>query len=51
MKQDRLNHLMILNIYKELANELDLPAVANEFISDSDHRKNFLDHFKLYTCC
>ncbi|NKC02343.1 MAG: hypothetical protein GKR90_28105 [Pseudomonadales bacterium] len=32
MKQDRLNHLMILNIYKELANELDLAAVANAIL-------------------
>ena len=45
MKQDRLNHLMILNIYKELANELDLAAVANEFISGSDHRKNLFGSF------
>ncbi len=43
MKQDCINHPMILNIYKEIANELDLAAVANEFISGSDHRKCFLD--------
>ncbi len=41
MKQDRLNHLMILNIFKELTKKLDLVKVANEFISGSEHRKNF----------
>ena len=44
MKQDCLNHPMILNIYKEIVNELDFAAVANEFISGSYHRKRvFLD--------
>jgi len=45
MKQDRLNHLMILNIYKELTKKLDLVKVANEFISGSEHRKNFFGSF------
>ena len=32
MSQPRLNHVMVLSIYKELLNELDLYAVANEFV-------------------
>jgi len=37
--QERLNHVMVLNIYKEELDKLDLIAVANEFVSDSEHRK------------
>ncbi len=45
IKQDRLNHLMILNIYKELTKKLDLVKVANEFISGSEHRKKIFESF------
>jgi len=36
MSQPRLNHVMVLSIYKELLDELDLYAVANEFIGSSE---------------
>ena len=36
--QPRLNHMMALSIYKELVNELDLYAVANDFVHSSKHR-------------
>ena len=40
MSQERLNHVMILNIHKEIAMEkLDLKEVANEFVSKHDGRK------------
>jgi len=40
MRQERLNHAVVLNIYKEELEKLDLIAVANEFVSDSEHRKS-----------
>jgi len=42
MWQERL---MVLNIYKEQLDKLDLVAVANEFVSDSEHRKRFFGTF------
>ena len=38
MSQPRLNLVMVLSIYKELLNELDLYAVANEFVGSSEYR-------------
>jgi len=35
--QRRLNHVMVLSIYKELLDELDLYAVANEFVGSSEY--------------
>jgi len=45
MSQVRLNHVMGLNIYKEELDKLDLVAVADEFVSDSDHHKRFFGTF------
>ena len=39
---------MTLNVYKEQTKELDLVAVANEFVSGRDHRMNVLEHFNNY---
>ena len=38
MKQGRFNHLMILHIYKDLTDSLDLIQVANDFVFVSEHR-------------
>ena len=38
MAQSRLNHLMILNIYQEDVDSLDIDTIANEFIRGSEHR-------------
>ena len=38
MGQSRLNHLMILNTYKELLDNMDLVSVANEFAQANDRR-------------
>ena len=38
MSQPRLNHVMVLSIYKELLNVLDLYAVGNEFVGSSKQR-------------
>ena len=38
MLQDRLNHLMFLNIHKDLLNDLSLKTVASEFVRGNEHR-------------
>ena len=43
--QERLNHVMLLNIYKEQLDKLDLVAIANEFVGESDHRKRCFGTF------
>jgi hypothetical protein len=45
MGQSRLNHTMLLNIYKEQLDMLDLTVVANEFVSGSEHRLRFFGKF------
>ena len=45
MGQARLNHLMILHIYKEKLDDLDLISVANQFVSGSKHRFDFFGKF------
>ena len=39
MKQEKLNHLIILYAYKERLENLDLNEMANEFISKNDSRR------------
>ena len=39
MSQQRLNHLMLLHVHKNLTDSLNLVDVANDFIAGSDHRK------------
>ena len=39
MKQDRLNHLMLIHVHKDKADELDFKQLINEFIH-SEHRLN-----------
>ena len=45
MSQPRLNHAMVLNIYKELVDELDLCAVATEFVDSNEHRLRLFGSF------
>ena len=45
MGQVRLNHLMILSIYIELLDELDLGMIANEFVRESEHRQRVFGNF------
>ena len=40
MCQNRLNHIMLLNIHFEEAEKLSLAAVANTFASKRDRRRN-----------
>ena len=37
MTQPRLNHLMILNVYKELLDNMDLKDIANQFVQGNEH--------------
>ena len=38
MGQARLNHLMVLSIYKEMLDGIDLHTTANNFVQGSEHR-------------
>ena len=38
MKQSRLNHLMVLHVHRELTENLDLIACANDFVASNKHR-------------
>ena len=38
MNQDRLTHLMVLHIHKELTDKLDLITIANDFVAGDTHR-------------
>ena len=43
--QARLNHLMLLNIYIEKLDGLDLKVIANEFVRESEHRQRLFGTF------
>ena len=45
MTQQRLNNLMILHVHKEQTDGLILKDVANEFVGNSQHRKNIFGKF------
>lgn len=45
MGQGRLNHLMILNIYKDFLDNLDLMGTAEKFVEGSDHRVKVFGKF------
>ncbi len=38
MKQERLNHLLLLHAHKDHTDDLSPVAVANSFVGDSEHR-------------
>ena len=46
MTQARLNHIMIMNIHKNLTDELDIVQMANLFIADHPHRQEIFGSFK-----
>ena len=45
MGQARLNHVMVLHIYQEQLDELDLTAIANEFVSCCEHCLRYFGKF------
>ena len=38
MNQDRLNHLLLLNVHKPFTDQLNLIQIANDFVKQSEHR-------------
>ena len=47
MTQKRLNDLMVLNIYKEKTDLINLTVVAKEFVSSRENRVRLFGNFKL----
>ena len=45
MKDDRLFHLMVLHVHKQLTDSLDLIQVANRFVANNDSRKQMFGTF------
>ena len=45
MGQSRLNHLMVLNTYKEMLDSMDIVSVADEFVQANEHRLHVFGHF------
>ena len=45
MIQPRLNHLMILNVYKEISDKMDLKDIANQFVQGNEHRLTIFETF------
>ena len=48
MTQQRLkiNNLMVLHLHIDITNQIELKAVATEFVADSEHRLNIFGKFK-----
>ena len=45
MKQARLNHTILLHIYKEMLDNLELNGIANEFVQGNEHRLTVFGKF------
>ncbi len=45
MTQQRLNHLMLLHIHKDITDTMNLTEVASEFVRDSPHRARLFGKF------
>ncbi len=45
MQQTRLNHLMIIDIYKDIVKTIDLSEVAKEFVGSNENRLRVFGHF------
>ena len=45
MKQQRLNNLMLLHVHKELTDNLDLIACANDFVFANEHHLQIFGKF------
>jgi hypothetical protein len=46
MRQDRLNHLMVLHMYKDKLDSVDLRVIGNEFVALNERRKTFFGTFE-----
>ena len=45
MTQTRLNNVMVLHVYKDLTDKLNLIDTANEFVKGSEHRETVFGTF------
>ena len=45
MTQQRLNHLTVLHIHKDLTDELNIISLANEFVAKCEHRSSIFGTF------
>ena len=45
MGQQRLNNLMLIHVHKERTDLLNIIDIANEFVSDSEHRLRLFGKF------
>ena len=45
MTQPRLNHLIILNVYKEISDKMNLKDIANQFVQGNEHRLTIFGAF------
>ena len=43
--EGRLNHLMLLHVHKELADDIGMVEVANLFVGDNQRRKQLCGKF------
>ena len=50
MVQSRLNHIMLLSIYKDRVDNLDLEMIGDEFVHCSEHRLQKFGHFQVILC-
>ena len=46
MSQERLNHIMLMNVHQEKAENFSLPEIAQEFVRDSQYEKRKNDFGK-----
>ncbi len=45
MPQQRFNHVMLLHVHKEKVDTLDMKAVLNAFVGESQHRSTIFAKF------
>ena len=45
MKQDRLNHLLLLYVHKDRTDSLSLTHVVEQFVNSSEHRLSVFGQF------
>ena len=50
MGDDRLLHVMVLHVHKQLADSLDLIQAANQFIASNDSKSRYSEHLANVTC-
>ena len=50
MTQGRLNHLMILNAYRNWLDEVDLRKVVSIFVKKNDGGRHTFGKFEFYRC-